>query len=101
MSGRDFKVEDIQVEKLAPEGDAIYSVQLAHEGALLQEEERQLTLWQSAKFHWRPLLVCRSHISNLIHPVLTSLQAASHSPLLWFMAMTQLSTVPLLRCPPS
>jgi hypothetical protein len=33
---------------------------LTERGALLLEEERHLSIWQSAKIHWRSLLICAS-----------------------------------------
>lgn len=31
----------------------------AQRGALILEEERTLSVWQSAKLHWRALLICK------------------------------------------
>ncbi|KAJ5379718.1 MFS general substrate transporter [Penicillium cataractarum] len=53
------KTDSLQVEDISKlDHDPFYSKQSAHRGALLEEEERQLTIWQSAKAHKFALLIC-------------------------------------------
>lgn len=54
-----LKAETIQLENTSKlDDDPFYSDESAHRGALLEEEERQLTVWQSAKANKRALLIC-------------------------------------------
>jgi hypothetical protein len=61
----DMKSEAFHVESLSDDNDgSFYSDDAAHRGALIVEEERHLSLWASAKAHWRALLICEQALSN-------------------------------------
>ena len=58
MSFKNIAEEKVHVESVSG-GDALgYSEEVAHQGALLMEEERHLGIWASVKLHRRPLLIC-------------------------------------------
>lgn len=49
----------VQMESLVPHLECQYSNDaLAQRGAILMEEEISLSVWQTAKLHWRALLIC-------------------------------------------
>ncbi|KAJ5114233.1 MFS general substrate transporter [Penicillium angulare] len=56
-----FKTDSMEVEDvdaLKHENHPFCSEQSAHRGALIEEEERQLTIWESAMVHKAALLIC-------------------------------------------
>ena len=59
MSFKEMESEKVQVEDASVDNDSLYSETNAHRGALLLEEERHLGVWESAKLHRRPLLICK------------------------------------------
>ncbi|KAJ5721956.1 MFS general substrate transporter [Penicillium malachiteum] len=60
MKDNNFNKKDSeQVKDISKlDNDLFCSEQSAHRGALLEEEERQLTIWQSDKAHRGALLIC-------------------------------------------
>jgi len=59
MASEDLKADILQVENISIGKDTLYSDEAIRRGALLEEEERQLTLWQSAMANKRALLICK------------------------------------------
>ena len=57
----DTKVATEYVENMSSRTHELgYSEDDARRGALILEEEGHLTLWQTAKYHWRALMICES-----------------------------------------
>jgi hypothetical protein len=49
--------EVMHLESVSP--NRYYDDAAAQRGAAILEEERTLGVWQSAKLHWRALLICK------------------------------------------